>query len=119
MTKLIIVDNCTACPFYYRFQNPHLGEICFKVTDKDQHFRGIESRPKDEVPDWCPLPERITQKPKSGLDKETVKLIHGLGRLGPSAQYCDGEFSISLKDWDQILEKVKLERTVTGIREVE
>jgi len=62
MTKLIIIDNCTACPFFYRFQNPHLGEICFKVTNKEQHFRGIESRPKDAVPDWCPLPEKISRK---------------------------------------------------------
>lgn len=67
MTKLIIVDNCTQCPYHFRFQNPKLGRICFKVTEKDKEtkkevYRLIESTPKDDIPEWCPLPEKVERK---------------------------------------------------------
>jgi len=111
MTKLIIIDNCTACPFFYRFQNPHLGEICFKVTDKEQHFRGIESRPKDAIPDWCPLPEKIIKGGKTGHDKETVEKVCKMGKISCEFQYDDGRFEIPLEDWDKLLKKLHIDRS--------
>ena len=69
MTRIIIVDNCTQCPYYYRFQDPKLGRICFRVRDFDKETKRDTYRPlvtpRDETPEWCPLPEKIERKDKA------------------------------------------------------
>ncbi len=127
MTKLIIVDNCTQCPYYYRFQNPKLGRICFKVVVKDpdsgrDSYRGITDTPTDDTPDWCPLQEKIERntaiKRNFGLAygpeaKSIVQRICEMGKV-ESATYVDGVFAIDLVKCDSFLDTLGLVRTVNG-----
>ena len=118
MPKIIIVDNCTQCPYFFRFQNPKLGRICLGVKDpKTKAFRTIRTA-GDETPDWCPLHDKVERPITEKLDRYTIKFIQGLGHVDPGPQYCDAEFKLSLKDWDQILKKVRLRRTISGTEDL-
>lgn len=118
MTKLIVVDNCTQCPYHFRFQNPKLGRICFKVTEKDKEtkketYKLIVSTPKDAIPDWCPLNEKITRtvRAKPEYDRETVEKICKMGAIPSIPQYCDGVFQIELEKWDELLKTLHIDRS--------